>query len=45
MGVTAQEVSAIARVKFGKTSTKDMTTNEICDLTNNLEAWILEQSA
>jgi hypothetical protein len=45
MGVTAQEVSAIAGVKFGKTSTKDMTTNEICDLTNNLEAWILEQSA
>lgn len=45
MGVTAQEVSAIAGVKFGKTSTKDMTTNEICDLTNNLESWIMEQSA
>ena len=45
MGVTAQEVSAIAGVKSGKTSTKDMTTNEICDLTNNLESWIMEQSA
>lgn len=45
MGVTAQEVSAIAGVKFGKTSTKDMTTNEICDLTNNLEKWILQESA
>jgi hypothetical protein len=45
MGVTAQEVSAIAGVKFGKTSTKDMTTNEICDLTNNLEQWILQESA
>lgn len=45
IGVTGQEVSAIAGVKFGKTSTKEMSTNEICDLTNNLESWIMEQTA
>lgn len=45
IGVTGQEVSAIAGVKFGKTSTKDMTTNELCDLVNNLETWVMEQSA
>jgi len=45
IGVTGQEVAAIAGVKFGKTSTKDMTTNEICDLANNLETWVMEQSA
>lgn len=43
IGVTGQEVAAIAGVKFGKTSTKDMTTNEICDLANNLETWVMEQ--
>jgi hypothetical protein len=45
MGVSGAEVSAIAGLHFKKTSTKDMTTNEICDLTNNLESWIMEQSA
>ena len=45
IGVTGQEVAAIAGVKFGKTSTKEMSTNEICDLTNNLESWIMEQTA
>ena len=44
MGLTGQEVSAIAGLKFNKVSTKDMTTNEICQLTNNLETWVFEQT-
>jgi hypothetical protein len=44
MGLTGQEVSAIAGLKFNKVSTKDMTTNEICQLTNNLESWVFEQT-
>ena len=44
MGVSGAEVSAIAGLHFKKTSTKDMTTNEICDLTNHLEEWILSES-
>ena len=44
MGVSGAEVSAIAGLHFKKTSTKDMTTNEICELTNHLEEWILSES-
>lgn len=44
MGVSGAEVSAIAGLHFKKTSTKDMTTNEICQLTINLEEWILSES-
>lgn len=44
MGVSGAEVSAIAGLHFKKTSTKEMTTNEICDLTNHLEEWILSES-
>lgn len=41
-GVTGNEVSAIAGVKYGKTATKDMTTGEICDLANNLPKYVQE---
>ena len=44
IGLTGQEVSAIAGVKFNKISTKEMTTNEICQLCNNLESWVMEQT-
>jgi hypothetical protein len=44
IGLTGQEVSAIAGLKFEKVSTKDMTTAEINDLTKNLEAWVMEQT-
>lgn len=44
MGVSGAEVSAIAGVHFNKTSTTEMTTNEICQLTNSLEEWILAES-
>lgn len=43
-GVKGEEVSAIAGVKFGKTSTKDMTTEEINQLAENLAGWIEEQA-
>lgn len=41
-GVKGEEVSAIAGVKYRKTSTKDMTTGEICDLANNLPKYVQE---
>ena len=44
IGLTGQEVSAIAGLKLGKVSTKDMTTFEICKLVKNLETWVMEQS-
>lgn len=44
-GVKGEEVSAIAGVKFGKTSTREMTTEEINQLAKNLADWIEEQSA
>jgi hypothetical protein len=37
------EVSAIAGVKFGKVSDKELTTGELCQLVNNLETWVNEQ--
>jgi hypothetical protein len=42
--VTGQEVSALAGVKFGKTSTREMTTEEINQLAENLAGWIEEQA-
>jgi hypothetical protein len=42
MGVTGQEVSAIAGAHIGKVSTKDMTTEEIQTVVKNLETWIFE---
>ena len=44
LGVFKEEVSALAGVYYKKLSTRDMTTNEICDLTNNLEKYIAEQT-
>lgn len=41
-GVTKEEVSAIAGVKYGKISTKDMSIGEIADLANNLQMYIIE---
>jgi ribosomal protein L9 len=43
VGVQNAEVSAIAGVKFGKTSTREMTTEEINRLAENLAGWIEEQ--
>lgn len=43
-GVKGEEVSAIAGVKFGKTSTREMTTEEINQLAENLADWIEEQA-
>ena len=42
-GVTKEEVSAIAGVKYNKISTKEMTVGEISDLANNLSMYIQEQ--
>lgn len=41
-GVKPAEVSAIAGVKFNKTSTKDMTVKELYELADNLSKWIAE---
>lgn len=40
LNVFKEEVSALAGVKYGKLSTAEMSTNEICDFANNLEAYI-----
>jgi hypothetical protein len=42
-GVASSEVAAIAKAKYGKASVKEMTTGQICDLTNNLEQFLLDQ--
>lgn len=42
-GVASSEAAAIAKAKYGKASVKEMTTNEICDLTNKLESYLMEQ--
>lgn len=44
VGAQNAEVSAIAGVKFGKTSTREMTTEEINQLAENLADWIKEQA-
>ena len=41
-GITKEEVSAIAGVKYGKVSAKDMSIGEIADLANNLQMYIIE---
>jgi hypothetical protein len=43
-GILKEEISALAGVYYNKLSTKEMTTNEICDLANNLEKYIAEQT-
>ena len=42
-GVASTEVAAIAKAKYGKASVKEMSTGQICDLTNNLEQFLLNQ--
>lgn len=42
-GVASSEVAAIAKAKYGKASVKEMTTNEICDLANRLEQYLIDQ--
>ncbi len=42
-GVAISEVAAIAKAKYGKTSVKEMTTGQICELANKLEAYLMEQ--
>lgn len=44
LGILKEEVSALAGVYYGKLTTAEMTTNEICDLTNNLKQFIAEQT-
>lgn len=44
VGAQNAEASAIASVKFGKTSTREMTTEEINQLAENLADWIEEQA-
>lgn len=42
-GVASTEVAAIAKAKYGKGSVKEMSTGQICDLTNKLESYLMEQ--
>ena len=42
-GVTSGAVKDIALAKYGKASVKEMTTGQICDLTNKLEKYLMEQ--
>lgn len=42
-GAQGSEVAAIAKAKYGKTSVKDMTTDQICDLANRLEQYLMDQ--
>ena len=42
-GVASTEVAAIAKAKYGKASVREMTTGQICDLTNKLESYLMEQ--
>lgn len=43
VGASGEEVSALCGVKFGKTSSRDLSTGELSKLAANLEAWIAEQ--
>jgi hypothetical protein len=45
LGLSGGEISAMAGLKFGKVSDKEMTVNELCQMANNLEAWVAEQTA
>lgn len=42
-GVAISEVAAIANAKYGKASVKEMTTVQICDLTNKLGQYLLDR--
>lgn len=42
-GADSKGVAVIAKERYGKDSVKAMTTNEICDLTNKLETYLMEQ--
>lgn len=42
-GVDSTALKEIAKAKYGKESVKDMTTNEICDLANKMEGYLMEQ--
>ena len=43
VGASGEEVSALCGVKFGKTSSRDLSTGELSKLAANLEPWIAEQ--
>ena len=43
VGASGEEVSALCGLKFGKTSSRDLSTGEINNLAANLESWIAEQ--
>lgn len=42
VGASGEEVSALCGVKFGKTSSRDLSTGELSQLSANLEQWIKE---
>lgn len=41
-GVSGAELSALCAVKFGKTSSKELTTGELSQLAGHLEEWVAE---
>ena len=43
VGASGEEVSALCGVRFGKTSSRDLSTGELSRLSANLESWIAEQ--
>lgn len=43
VGASGEEVSALCGVKFGKTTSRDLSTGELSKLSANLEQWIAEQ--
>lgn len=43
VGASGEEVSALCGVKFGKTTSRDLSTGELSKLAANLESWIAEQ--
>lgn len=43
VGASGEEVSALCSVRFGKTSSRDLSTGELSRLSANLESWIAEQ--
>lgn len=45
VGASGEEVSALCGVKFGKTTSRDLSTGELTKLTANLESWIAEQTS
>lgn len=45
IGMSGEEVSSLCGVKFGKTSSRDLSTSELSQLATNLEAWIAEKMA